>query len=58
MCGTCWSQVPRQIRRAVHKSWALAFGERFRRLRTRQHLADYAKARDAAIGSVRARVAA
>jgi hypothetical protein len=58
MCGTCWGQVPRQIRRAVHKTWALAFGERFRRLRTRQHLADYVKARDAAIESVRAGVPA
>jgi len=52
MCGPCWSNVPRELRRAVNKAWALAFGERFRKLRTRQHLADYVKARDEAIDSV------
>lgn len=54
MCPTCWSNVPRALQRAVHKAWVLAFGPRFAHLRTRQHLADYVKARDAAIESVRA----
>lgn len=52
MCGTCWSNVPRTLRRAVHRAWVLAFSPRYARLRNRQRLADYVVARDAAIESV------
>lgn len=53
MCGTCWSNVPRVLRIAVHKAWVLAFSPRYAHQRNRQRLADYVKARDAAIESVR-----
>ena len=52
MCGTCWSNVPRELRRAVTKTWVLAFSNRCAGTHSRQRLADYVKARDAAIESV------
>ena len=52
MCVTCWSNVPRELRRAVAKTWVLAFSNSRAGTHSRQRLADYVKARDAAIESV------
>ena len=53
MCGICWSNVPRALRLAVNRAWhAWLLTPAGPDGAARQRMADYVKARDAAIESV------
>lgn len=57
MCGTCWSEVPRELQRDVLSTWRKLSAERHRRPRDMdtwgEALAAYESAKDAALGSIR-----